>query len=853
MLATPPMPPELSAGVFPISQRQLVVKLPSISQTGAIDVREIADPSAWSVLRRPPADESDRPECSFERLTVADATARFFPSGPNNELEREAYLAFQGPFVEGCEYLLSWDNGAIDWGFIHQPDLNWTPSIKVNQLGYLPESLRRYAYVGHWVPDQEPFRLASEDERQFHIVNVDTETVEVRGVMSPRLRSELGEDRYGFDYSGTDVYELDLFALLNPGWYYIVWEGVGRSWTFQVDNALYKQAFKALLNGLAASRCDSESEGASVCETSMVCVSEVDLFAGDDFEYPRFEQARDALRGGDECVPLVVTGGHHDGDDDARFVFEAYLIDALVNLYLAYPETMLADDLGIPESGNGIPDVLDTALVSFEFLSGLQPTYGAVHGGVTARTRPPLPGEARSGERPFYAYAQSMKASYLTAGALAKLALALSELEDGGLEEVADEVRTRANGAWESAEREMVVRRQIQDAENQDDMGPQGGENETGMILPEFDDFIEAYGAAGMLRGFGATEYARQFLEYAPFSQTGTSANAQEDYLLQNLTPNETEHLIGILLTFLEASEEVTRPVRVAAETLEARALDWLEIAGRTAYRGVKHPFAYDAYDRGGYTSAVYAEYLLRMYRLTARSEYLDWALFTVDLILGANPMGLSFVSGLGSDSVAAPYAVGQSAALGVPSYGPCQSQACEQEPSPALQVAQGLVIPPYANWPLGERFFDGGHIPEMNGFSIRDTFPQLLYTFGALWANEGVVLDADEAALPDIPEEPPFMVGGRPGSDADTDSESTGVGGMMTQGGVDDVDGQDSESVAGGFSMQADNGEDGAAEAEDSGCGCTLGRGQQSPVGRFLFFSLMLLLLKPRRVGGRC
>ena len=140
------------------------------------------------------------------------------------------------------------------------PDLNgrWYPSQPARLLAGELASIR----IGHcWT---EPFQ-PGEDERQFHIVNVDTETVEVRGVMSPRLRSELGEDQYGFDYSGTDVYELDSsHCSVRVG--ITCLEGVGRSWTFQVDNAL-QNAFKALLNGLSASRCDSESE-LQCCETS---------------------------------------------------------------------------------------------------------------------------------------------------------------------------------------------------------------------------------------------------------------------------------------------------------------------------------------------------------------------------------------------------------------------------------------------------------------------------------------------------------------------------------------------------------------------------------------------------------
>ena len=144
----------------------------------------------------------------------------------------------------------------------------------------------------------------------------------------------------------------------------------------------------------------------------------------------------------------------------------------------------------------------------------------------------------------------------------------------------------------------------------------------------------------------------------------------------------------------IEASTEATRPVVVARETLESRARDWLEYAGLSAYPTVKHNYAFDAYPKGAYTTALYAEYLLRLHRLTAESDYLDWALFTVDLLLGANPQGRSYVSGLGSNAAQNVLMTALPEGAALPNYGPCQSEACEDAPSEALRAAQTMVYP---------------------------------------------------------------------------------------------------------------------------------------------------------------
>ena len=131
--------------------------------------------------------------------------------------------------------------------------------------------------------------------------------------------------------------------------------------------------------------------------------------------------------------------------------------------------------------------------------------------------------------------------------------------------------------------------------------------------------------------------------------------------------------------------------------------------------------------------------------------------------------MSLS-LSGLGSKwkQAATYWSVGN---LGRASYGPCRSSLRARAKA---AVTQGWSFI-YANWPLGERF-DGSHRPEMSGFQF-GSFPQLLYTF-ALWANKGVVLDADR---PSGDPEDPVMVGGR-SNRCCLDDGDVGVGGIVTK-----------------------------------------------------------------------
>src|SRR5581483_2136698 len=94
----------------------------------------------------------------------------------------------------------------------------------------------------------------------------------------------------------------------------------------------------------------------------------------------------DALTFGNMLFPYVNSGtvdthgGHHDAGDYSKYTVDvAQLCHNLLFAVDALPCVAQLDNLGVPESGNGIPDVLEEAMWEIDYLSRLQDADGGFY------------------------------------------------------------------------------------------------------------------------------------------------------------------------------------------------------------------------------------------------------------------------------------------------------------------------------------------------------------------------------------------------------------------------------------------------------------------------------------------
>jgi len=90
-------------------------------------------------------------------------------------LEHWIYLEFASPLQENQTYTLKLNDLAEnvqEWNFVFDTRQTLSPAIHVNQLGFTPESNRKFAYISHWMGDLGGFENDALEGPAFHIVQV---------------------------------------------------------------------------------------------------------------------------------------------------------------------------------------------------------------------------------------------------------------------------------------------------------------------------------------------------------------------------------------------------------------------------------------------------------------------------------------------------------------------------------------------------------------------------------------------------------------------------------------------------------------------------------------------------------
>jgi endoglucanase len=223
------------------------------------------------------------------------------------------------------------------------------PDIAVNQIGYLPGSYKSATLRG------------SALNKKAVLINEATgEAVFEKEINNSIDDPDTGEKEAIFNFS--DITE--------EGTYHVE-AGDAVSHSFKISGDVYDEAFKASIKMLYYQRCGTELTK--------------DL-AG-DFAHP-ICHSDEAVLYEDSSKKLDVSGGWHDAGDYGRYsVAGAKAVADLLLAYENYPD-VFDDAVGIPESGNGTPDILDEAKYELDWLFKMQREDGGVYHKVTCRNFP---------------------------------------------------------------------------------------------------------------------------------------------------------------------------------------------------------------------------------------------------------------------------------------------------------------------------------------------------------------------------------------------------------------------------------------------------------------------------------
>lgn len=224
---------------------------------------------------------------------------------------------------------------------------------------------------------------------------------------------------------GETLYSVDFGSVQEAGRYYL--EGAGeKSDAFAVGRDVLAGVHNAMIKALYYQRCGCALE---------------EKYAG-PYVHAACHMA-DSEVYGESGHMLKAQGGWHDAGDYGRYITPgAVAVAHLLYAYKLYPQAF-AEELNIPESGNGVADVLNECRYELEWMLKLQRQDGGVYHKLTAWSHAPfiMPEEDAD---PFYAFAVS---SLAVADFCACMALA-ARVYDCVDSEFAGQMEAAARLAW---------------------------------------------------------------------------------------------------------------------------------------------------------------------------------------------------------------------------------------------------------------------------------------------------------------------------------------------------------------------------------------------------------------------
>lgn len=221
--------------------------------------------------------------------------------------------------------------------------------VRVNQLGYLP-GFRKIAAVRAVDTVPLPWSLTKNGKQ-----------------LASGMTSVFGNDAASFDH----LHRIDFSDFNEEGEGYLLNVGDKQSLPFAISRNLYKQPAADAVRYFYHHRVGVPIEMP---------------YAGEERWVRPAGHVQDAsvpcLAGTDCTYSLDVSGGWYDAGDHGKYVVNAgYAVWALLNLYeravfLAKPTPFSDNTLNIPESGNGLSDLLDEARFEIEFMLKMEVPSG---------------------------------------------------------------------------------------------------------------------------------------------------------------------------------------------------------------------------------------------------------------------------------------------------------------------------------------------------------------------------------------------------------------------------------------------------------------------------------------------
>lgn len=275
------------------------------------------------------------------------------------------------------------------WSAAMNPDAVST-AIHVSQAGY-PSGWPKRASIGAYLGTAG--ELPATGLTSFSLEDATGRAV-FDGALTPR--PERGMPGKPAPYQ--QVLQADFSAVNAPGVYRLRVPGLGVSTPFVIGDAAAADMARAYALGIYHQRCGAPNAAPYTRFTHAAChiapaeipqpgrAPSVDArlnahsaSAANNPRHtaPRLKSLADALYPAVRTGSIDVRGGHHDAGDYGKYVINsAQFVNTLLFAVDAFPGTAQLDNLGLPESGDGVSDLVQLSQWEIDFLLRMQDDDG---------------------------------------------------------------------------------------------------------------------------------------------------------------------------------------------------------------------------------------------------------------------------------------------------------------------------------------------------------------------------------------------------------------------------------------------------------------------------------------------
>lgn len=230
---------------------------------------------------------------------------------------------------------------------------NLTYDVRLNQIGFLPNSIKRAVVVNSKVDS-------------FRVMTSDLQTIVYKGQFLPSVY---------YSSSGEEVRIADFTLMTQAGNFVLVVDGLGKSVPFIVSERVFVDLLKASLKYYYFNRA------------SMAITAEYGGVYARSAGHPDttvivLPSAATAKRPAGTIISTP--GGWYDAGDYNKYIVSSGItVFTLLSAYESYPELYDTLNIHIPESINNIPDILDEALWNIKWMMTMQDEDGGVYNKTT--------------------------------------------------------------------------------------------------------------------------------------------------------------------------------------------------------------------------------------------------------------------------------------------------------------------------------------------------------------------------------------------------------------------------------------------------------------------------------------